>query len=347
MENPREVDAWRHDALGWLPHHEEPELLSTVAPRSTNAIGLDISSYQGSAINWAQVAASGRSFAMLKATEGTDYLSPSLDAQFQGATAAGVRTGLYHFARPDLTPEGNADWFSAQVNRLQAVAGHLPPCLDLETGTGDLNGWAQRFVARLRANTGCVRVLIYSSASYFQSGTISENWMDANIALWVASWGTAPGKPSYGSPRTALHQYSSTGAVSGVAGAVDLDWAVWDLATLIPAAQGSTPVTTPSSSGLNADQAAQLTAAYQQLSGSATVGAWPGWPTWPGGTNESLTLVDLARRANVQLVSLKADLAALKAQAVITPGVSAALSDADVAKIAAAVAGMLAARLQS
>jgi hypothetical protein len=109
----------------------------------------------------------------------------------------------------------------------------------------------------------------------------------------------------------------------------------------------TTPPAATTASGLNSDQAAQLTAAYQQLSGSATIGAWPGWQTWPGGTNESLTLVDYARRANVQLVALKASVDALKAQAAITPGVTSALSDADVARIAAAVASMLASKLSA
>jgi hypothetical protein len=256
-------------------------------------------------------------------------------------------TGLYHYAQPTLTPEANADAFSVQVNRLGAVPGHLPPCLDLEIGTGDLSGWAQRFVARLRANTGCVRVVVYSSTSFFRN-QITETWMDGNIALWIAHPGQPPGQPGYLTPRVAIHQYS-TGQVAGVAGAVDLDYMIWPMSTLVPSE--APPVTTPpaatTASGLNADQAAQLTAAYQQLSGSATVGAWPGWPTWPGGTNESLTLVDLARRANVQLVELKTQLDSLKALAAITPGGVAALSDADVNRIAAAVAGMLAARLQS
>jgi hypothetical protein len=189
--------------------------------------------------------------------------------------------------------------------------------------------------------------MLYSGASFF-ANQIGEQWMDQNIALWIASWGTAPGKPSYGSPRTALHQYSSSGQVQGVAGAVDLNWAIWDLATLIPSEAPpvtTTPPAATTASGLNADQAAQLLAAYQQLSGSAIMGAWTGWPTWPGGTNESLTLVDYARRANVQLVALKASVDALKTQAAITPGVPSALSDADISKIAAAVAGMLASKL--
>jgi GH25 family lysozyme M1 (1,4-beta-N-acetylmuramidase) len=348
-------DAWRHDELGWLPNHqagvEDVQLAETqyIAPSitpnaSTNALGIDCASYQG-APNWAQVAAT-RQFVYIKAGQGNGTSYPTLDSQYQGAMAAGLAVGLYWFADPSLTPEANADAFSVQVNRLGAIQGHLPPCLDLETGTGYLGAWAQQFVARLRQNTGCVRVMIYSSASFMKT-QITETWMDANIALWVASWGVPPGQPTYTSPRVALHQYSSTAQVAGVAGNVDLDWAIWPLSTLIPSE--TPPVTTPpaatTASVLTAAEQAMLLACYQQFSGSAVVGQWTGWPSWPGGSGRSLTLVDYLRQNDAAITALKLELDSFKAQAGITPGVPAVLSDADISKIAAAVAGMLASKL--
>src|ERR1700756_3775931 len=169
MEPSRQEDAWRHSPLdGWQNaalDEAQPQAAprQMIAPRTTGALGVDISSYQGADIDWCRVAASGRRFAMIKSTEGTAYVSPTLDAQFQGAKAAGVLTGLYHYGTPSATstPEAEADAFAVQINRLGAITGHMPPCLDLETGTGDLSGWAQRFITRLRAQTGCVRILLY------------------------------------------------------------------------------------------------------------------------------------------------------------------------------------------
>uniref|UniRef100_UPI003F4976F3 glycoside hydrolase family 25 protein n=1 Tax=Pseudonocardia sp. CA-138482 TaxID=3240023 RepID=UPI003F4976F3 len=347
-------DAWRHDELGWLPDAPDDgatpigdAIEPAVLPHDANAIGIDVSSWQGQP-NWAQVAGSGRSFAYIKATEGTDYVSPELDGQYRGARAAGLKVGLYHFADPGLSPEANADAFCAQVNRLGAVPGHLPPCLDLETGVGDLSGWAQRFVTRVRADTACVRVMVYSSASFFQN-QITERWMDQNIGVWIAHFGAAPGRPAYLSPRVALHQHSSTGQVAGVTGSVDLDYAIWPLSTIIPGAEA--PVTHPPDPGLGnltAAQDAKLTACFQQLSGSPNVGEWPGWPSWPGGSGRSLTVVDYARQADVEMVALKAELAALRAQVALAPaGGPAALADADITRIATAVAELLASRLRS
>jgi GH25 family lysozyme M1 (1,4-beta-N-acetylmuramidase) len=346
-------DAWRNDDLGWFRHvpgvDDEPlaaELAPLASPNaSTNALGIDCASYQG-VPNFVQVAASGRSFCYLKSSDGASSSYPSLDPQYQGATAAGMITGLYHYAQPALTPEANADAFSAQVNRLGAIVGHLPPCLDLETGSGNLSSWAQRFVTRLRANTGCIRVMVYSNASFFQN-QITESWMDSNIALWIASWGTAPGKPSYTSPRVALHQYSSTGLVSGIAGNVDLSYAIWPLSTLVPGSEAP-PVTTPpaasATSVLTADEQAKLTACYQQFSGSSVVGQWPGWASWPSGSGRSLTLVDYCRQNDVAIVALKDELDAIKAQ---PSAMSGALSDTDVTRIATAVADLMASRMQN
>jgi len=237
---------------------------------------------------------------------------------------------------------------AAQITKglvLGAIQGHLPPCLDLEVGTGDLSGWAQRFVARLRQNTGCVRVMVYSSTSFFRN-QITENWMDSNIALWIAHPSQPPGQPGYLTPRVAIHQYGA-GQVSGVSGNVDLNYAIWNLTTLVPSE--APPVTTPpaatTASVLTPDEQAKLTGCFQQFSGSPVVGQWPGWPAFPGGsTGKSLTLVDWCRYLDVEHVALKAEFDLLKAQGGIAPTT---LSDADVARIASAVAGMLASKLSS
>ncbi len=351
-------DAWRHSALdGWVnPALDDiPELPPVAAPRAANAIGVDVSGNNAGPWNWQQVAASGRSFTYVKATGSTQYVNPNLDAQYQGAVSAGLSVGAYHFADPSQSPEGNADNFARQVNRLGAVAGHLPPCLDIETGTGDLAAWTQRFITRLRAATGCVRTMVYSSTSFF-ANQIREDWMDSNIALWMAHPGQPPGQPGYLTPRVSMHQYSWNGQVSGLNGNICLDYAIWPLSTLIPGTVAAPPVMAapPPASGpsdLTADEQAMLTAVYQQMSGSPTVGSWPGWPSWPQGSGRSLTLVDYARQADSQLVALaaqlaatRADLALLKAQGVSAP---ASLSDADKTAIALAVVTMLTQRLAS
>lgn len=208
-----------------------------------SAPGIDVASYQGSP-NWQSVKNSGVQFVYIKASEGSSSSYPSLNSQYAGAVAAGLVTGFYHYAKPGLSPEANADAFAAQINRLGAKDGHLPPCLDLEEGSGYLGDWAKAFVARLRLKTGIQRVCVYSGGSFFQT-QITERWMDPDIMLWIAHYGRPAGQPGYLTPRVAVHQFSSTGAVPGIGGNVDLNFPVWPLATILGGGSSPAVTTTP------------------------------------------------------------------------------------------------------
>jgi GH25 family lysozyme M1 (1,4-beta-N-acetylmuramidase) len=289
------------------------EMLSRRDPQHTTEFlaspglyGIDTSSWQGT-VQWSAVAASGHQLVYVKASEGAGLSYPTLDAQYRGAVAAGMSVGVYHFANPALTPEANADAFSTQINRLGATVNHLPPALDLEIGSGDLSGWCQAFIARLRQQINWQPVCVYSDASFFKN-QIGEEWMDDDIVLWIASFNNNPGHPSYMSPRVAIHQYSQSGNVPGVAGDVDLDFAIWPLNQLI----GDDDLT-PQESQMLTDIHQMLpviTWLYGQFAGLGPDGTpapfpdVPGWETLPGGTNQHLSFLDYARQANVQLAGL-------------------------------------------
>src|SRR5277367_2586572 len=70
------------------------------ATTSTTPVqGTDVSSVQGSSINWADVAGSER-FVAIKATEGNYYTDPDYQPDLTGATAAGLYVMPYVFANP-------------------------------------------------------------------------------------------------------------------------------------------------------------------------------------------------------------------------------------------------------
>ncbi len=62
--------------------------------------GIDVSRHQG-LINWTSVKNSGVQFAFAKATEGVDFVDIRYHTNMQGARAAGVYIGPYHFCRID------------------------------------------------------------------------------------------------------------------------------------------------------------------------------------------------------------------------------------------------------
>lgn len=271
---------------------------------TSTSLGIDLSDNNAGPFDWPQITNSGVRFAYIKASEGNSTSYDSLDSQYIGAKSAGLAVGLYHFARPGVSPEANADAFAAQINRLGAVAGHLPPCLDLESGIGNLSGWALRFITRLRTKTGCTRVMLYSGASFFKD-QIGESWMDPNISLWIAHYGVPIGRPMYLTPRVAMHQYASSGRINGINGNVDLSALLWPISNLMDGNSGD---------DLTQQEHDMLVALYQFISGSTIAGQWPGWPTWGGGTNENLTATDYLRRSNVETRQMWNELKAMRAE---------------------------------
>src|SRR5690348_14548531 len=107
--------------------------------------GIDVSHWQGT-INWASVASSGKKFAFQKATEGTNYIDPTVGTNTAGAQANGVLVGVYHFAHPDTnSAAAEAAYFlSNAANYIKP--GFLQPVLDLEDGSSlgkaALSTWA-------------------------------------------------------------------------------------------------------------------------------------------------------------------------------------------------------------
>src|SRR5690348_12965408 len=112
-------------------------------------LGVDVSSFQGSSgmpqSTWNQLAAEGRPFAYIKATEG--LLPPgNIDNAWANnvarAKTAGVLAGVYHFARPDNRPTvtgavQEADQF-VNVAGSAMNPGNLRPAIDVQRGAGIL-----------------------------------------------------------------------------------------------------------------------------------------------------------------------------------------------------------------
>ena len=203
--------------------------LFRTAAISSYVEGIDVSKWQG-VINWPMVAAAGKQFTIAKATEGVGYEDGTYDANKAGATAAGLAFGAYHFARPDLNPDGasEADWF---VDTAGYQPGMIIPTLDLERhGTltdAQLIAWVKAWLGRVYERLG-VRPMIYASPSFWTTYMGNTRWFADNgyAILWVAHWGvTSPSVPAtnWGGRSWTFWQYTSNGTVPGISGDVDLD----------------------------------------------------------------------------------------------------------------------------
>lgn len=186
----------------------------------TTANGIDVSSWQhpsGAAIDWAKVKAAGADFAIVKATQGVQYVNPYFDGaeghDVTDAEAAGVLTGAYHFAQPGSnTAEAEAEAFIA------TIGAHILPMglwLDLEDlGTlqpHEAGPWAAAFLTAIASHN--VVTGLYTNKSLWSqvAGAVP------GVRLWLANPTPEPGDPA-----AFITQYGS-GPVDGIVGAVDLD----------------------------------------------------------------------------------------------------------------------------
>ena len=193
--------------------------------------GIDVSHYNGS-IGWNKVAnEGGKSFAIMKATEGRSYVDPTYADNRSGALAAGLVVTAYHFARPDRTngdARAEADHF---VNVAGIGVGDIIPALDLER-TGGLShkalvAWVWDFVREVQRRTR-VRPMIYTGYFGWQDRTgDTQAFADAGYKLWVANWYVqSPSVPAndWGGHGWTFWQYTDRGNVPGMSGPVDLDY---------------------------------------------------------------------------------------------------------------------------
>lgn len=198
--------------------------------------GIDVSHWQNT-INWTKVAAAGKSFAIIKATDGILdssgrlYVDPLYATNHANAKAAGIWTGAYHYARPDATANDakiEADWFASKIN---LGGGDLRPALDLEESGGlsaaALQAWVIAFMDEATTRIG-MRPMIYTSPNFWKTymGNTQKLADLGYKTLWIAHWNiSAPTIPAnnWGGHGWTFWQYSDCGSVSGISGCVDLD----------------------------------------------------------------------------------------------------------------------------
>jgi lysozyme len=193
------------------------------APRE----GIDVSAYQGSSINWHSVAASGISFAYIRAADGANSPDGQFASNWRGAAAAGVTPGAYLFYEPNQSAVGQADLLISQIRSVGFTDGDLVPTIDVETTDGEPQSVV---VANLRTIVNTVSAAIGSLPAIY----CSPSWWSGNInsaaftldPLWIANWFVnQPSVPenNWGGTGWQVWQYSDAGSVPGISGNVDLD----------------------------------------------------------------------------------------------------------------------------
>jgi lysozyme len=189
--------------------------MSEILPLANCLMGIDVSHYQGT-IDWAKVAGSGVKFAYIKATEGV-ATDPMLKANADGARAAGLPFGLYHFWRPTIDTQPQINIFD---NAVVTTRPDLPDVLDIETGAlpeeeqGAALCWLD---ARI---TG--RAFVYVAPSYAQVNLTDPAWL--SYPLWIAHYTEAAQPNIVKWPKWTFWQRQCNATVDGISTPVDIDW---------------------------------------------------------------------------------------------------------------------------
>lgn len=188
---------------------------------SSNEIyeGIDVSSWQGN-INFSNVANDGIRVVYIKATQGTNYISPNFESSYKNAKANGLKVGFYHYvmARSVLEAEAEAQYFASKISGKEI---DCKLAMDFEEfgslSKEQINTIGLAFMRRLEQITG-KPVIIYSNT--YTARTIWDGEI-LNYPLWVAEYGVSePGNNGKWSTYVGW-QYTDMGVVNGINGYVD------------------------------------------------------------------------------------------------------------------------------
>ncbi|KAG1780259.1 glycoside hydrolase family 25 protein [Suillus placidus] len=140
-----------------------------VITKRSDPLGIDVSSYYQSTVDWNSWKSNGVTFAYIKATEGTTYTNPDFSSQYTGATNAGLIRGGYHFAHPDSsTGATQASYFLKHDNPSGSE------CYGLSASS--MVSWIKSFSNQYHSST----------ARYWKSCTGNSSSFASISPLWIA-----------------------------------------------------------------------------------------------------------------------------------------------------------------
>lgn len=206
--------------MGWKFKADQKFSKAAAPYIPTGVLGIDVSSYQGN-VNWASWVAKGKTFAYIKATQGTSYRSPYFSSQYTGAYQAGMTRGAYHFANPGgASGKAQARYFVAHGGAWSGDGKTLPGVLDIEynpSGSTCYGISQKKMVSWIRSFTREYKKLttrdavIYTTGDWWTKCTGNTTKFVTTNPLWAARWGSKTAGTLPGGWKTATFwQYSDS-----------------------------------------------------------------------------------------------------------------------------------------
>ena len=192
--------------------------------------GIDVSTYNGT-IDWTAVKNSGISFVIIRCgfrgyTKGGLIYDSKYKSYIQGATAAGLKVGLYFFSQAKNEAEA-VEEASLCVNLAQGNTISYPIFIDSEYANSSRTGRADGLDKATRTAVCKAFCETIKSAGYTPGVYASKSWLNdkldagqlSSYKIWLAHY---TGQTDY-TGKYDLWQHTAKGSVNGIKGNVDLD----------------------------------------------------------------------------------------------------------------------------
>lgn len=190
-------------------------------------IGVDVSYWQGQ-INWPLVKAAGMEFAMIRlawrgSTEGNIEADSTAAVNYRGAKDAGMQVGGYFFSQA-VTAEEAVEEAEFVLEMIKDWKMDMPIVFDWEDAGG-----TRPIGMDARTLTDCAKAFCETIENAGYEAMVYTNWNQAfydlyleelsEYGLWLAMYEADMEFPY----KIDMWQYSCTGSVPGIEGAVDLN----------------------------------------------------------------------------------------------------------------------------
>lgn len=191
------------------------------------AFGIDVSKWNGT-IDWNAVKNSGVNYVIIRcgyrgSSSGALVVDPKFEANIKGATAAGLKVGVYFFSQAVNNSEA-VEEASMVLELIKNYKISYPVFLDVEASGGRADSIS------VAARTDVIKTFCQTiqNNGYTAGVYANKNWLTTKIdtsklnqyKIWLAQYASTP---TY-TGRYDMWQYKSTGKVTGISGDVDLNW---------------------------------------------------------------------------------------------------------------------------
>lgn len=147
--------------------------------------GIDVSHYQTVGEYGTAIKDGYYNFMMIKATEGTTYIDPSISRHLSWAVGQAMCIGFYHYARPENNPAKDEAKHFVEVVKKQGYLGEAILALDYEGNALQYGSeWALEFLDTVYELCGVKPILYLQASAVKDYRAVAEK----NYGLWVAKW---------------------------------------------------------------------------------------------------------------------------------------------------------------